>query len=198
MPSETEASALLTFFTQAGALKDTLRSARTATGRVESVAEHSWRLAVMALVLAPTEPGLDLTRVLQLCLIHDLGEALGGDVPAPAQTTDPDRKARERQDVRSVVAALPPAQRDALIAAYDEADAGTTPEARFVKALDKLETCLQHVEGAQVPDFDFAFNLSYGRAATDAVPTIAALRRPVDDRTRARSASARASEPSTA
>jgi putative hydrolase of HD superfamily len=66
-------------------LKTVTRSAFTTTGEVESVAEHSWRLALMATLLAPQFPEVDGARLVRMCLIHDLGEAIGGDVPAPEQ-----------------------------------------------------------------------------------------------------------------
>jgi putative hydrolase of HD superfamily len=177
---------LLAFIEAAGALKDTLRSGRTAGGRVESVAEHSWRLALLALIVGRDDPDLDLVRVLGLCLVHDLGEAIHGDVPAIHQDADPHRAERERRDFRTLVTPLPDAVKTYLIALHDEYDAAQTPEARLVKALDKLETLIHHTEGANGPDFDYGFNLDYGRAATDRVPRLAALRAMVDDKTRAR------------
>ena len=76
----------LRFVREAERLKDTLRSAHTSQGRHESTAEHSWRLALLALALAGESPGLDSERVLGMCLIHDLGEAYEGDIPAVEQT----------------------------------------------------------------------------------------------------------------
>ena len=64
----------LQFMREAERLKNVLRSARTSTGRHESTAEHTWRLALLALVLADEKPELDLPRVLAMCLVHDLGE----------------------------------------------------------------------------------------------------------------------------
>ena len=174
--------AYLTFFRAAGALKDTLRNSWTSHGRRESVAEHSWRLALMALTLEDELPGVDHKRLLQLLIIHDLGEALGGDIPAPLQG-DADKTAVERADLARLVAPLPPAVAARLTALWEECAAAATPEARLAKGLDRLETVLQHVEGANPPDFDYAFNLGYGRDHTDGHPVIAALRAPVDDET---------------
>ena len=69
------------------------------------------------------------------------------------------------------------------MARWDEYNAVATPEARLAKGLDRLETVLQHVQGANPPDFDYGFNLGYGRAHTDAHPLVAALRAPVDAET---------------
>ncbi|NBB70723.1 MAG: HD domain-containing protein, partial [Alphaproteobacteria bacterium] len=91
-----------------------------------------------------------------------------------------------RRDLATLAAPAPGALREELLRLYDDYAAARTPEARFVKALDKLETLVTHAQGANPADFDYAFNLDYGRAATDAVPLVAALRRLADGRTRAR------------
>ena len=72
---------LLELLHTAGKLKDTTRHCYTPGGRHESVAEHSWRLALMAFWLRDEFPELDMNRVVQMCLIHDLGEAFTGDIP---------------------------------------------------------------------------------------------------------------------
>lgn len=170
--------AYLAFFRAAGALKDTLRSGHTAGGRRESTAEHSWRLCLMALALEDALPEIDLRRLLELLVVHDLGEAIRGDVPAPEQAGD--KTAGERRDLAGLLALLPASARDRLLARWDEYAAVATAEARLAKGLDRLETVLQHTQGANPPDFDYAFNLGYGRAHTDAHPVVAALREPID------------------
>ncbi len=178
---EIDTEAFLAFFRAAGALKDTLRSGHTAGGRRESTAEHSWRLCLMAVTLADDLPGIDVRRLLELLVLHDLGEAIGGDIPAPVQGAD--KTADERADFAALLAPLPPAVAARLLARWDEYSAAATPEARLAKGLDRLETVLTHVQGANPPDFDYAFNLGYGRSHTDAHPLIAALRAPVDAET---------------
>lgn len=176
--------AYLGFFRAAGALKDTLRSGFTAEGRPESTAEHSWRLCLIALTLEDALPGIDSGRLLRLLVLHDLAEAIGGDVPAPQQAGD--KTAAERRDLTGMLAGLPAAAADRLLALWDEYAAAATSEARLAKGLDRLETVLTHTEGANHPDFDYAFNLGYGRTHTDAHPVVAALRGPVDAETAAR------------
>ncbi len=73
----------IAFLALAERLKDTLRNSRTSTGRTESTAEHTWRLALMALLLGP-ELGVDAGRLIRICLVHDLAEAFTGDLPAPS------------------------------------------------------------------------------------------------------------------
>ena len=89
---------IIAFVQAAEQLKDTLRSGRTAQGRPESTAEHSWRLCLMVMMFERELAGYDLLRLLKLCLVHDLGEAIHGDVPAVEQHNDPDRPARERAE----------------------------------------------------------------------------------------------------
>ena len=174
-------SAYLTFFRNAEALKDTLRSGHTTRGRPESTAEHSWRLTLMALALQGDLPGIDHHRLLGLLIVHDLGEAVSGDIPAPQQTRS--KIAEERRDMVALLAPLPDEAAARLLALWDEYAAAETPEARLAKGLDRLETVLQHVQGRNPPDFDIGFNLAYGRAQTDSHPLIAALRDPVDAET---------------
>lgn len=182
----------LAFLREAERLKDVLRSAHTSTGRRESTAEHSWRLALLALVFAENLGPVDITKVLKLCLIHDLGEALGGDIPAVQAQVHGDKDANERQDLLTLTASLEPALQADFLALFDEYQAAATAEAQAVKALDKLETILQHSQGDNPADFDYAFNLDYGRRYTDATPFLAALREILDEATRARLSAARA------
>ena len=101
-------NAILTFLLRAEALKHTYRSAWTSTGQPESVAAHTWRLALMALVFAPALPEIDLLRLLKICIIHDLGEAINGDIPAIHQSADDDKSAQEREDFLALIDTLPP------------------------------------------------------------------------------------------
>jgi 5'-deoxynucleotidase YfbR-like HD superfamily hydrolase len=183
---------ILAFLRSAERLKVTRRSAYTTTGEVESVAEHTWRLCLMALVLGRTLPDLDVDKLIRICLVHDLGEAIGGDVPAPEQArrleADPtDAKAAgERRDLLTLLAPLPAEVAGEITALWDEYEAAKTPEARLAKALDKLETILQHNQGENPPEFDYRFNLEYGRRYTAEPPLIARLRELLDRETERR------------
>ena len=128
----------LRFVREAERLKDTLRSAHTSQGRHESTAEHSWRLALLALALAGERPGLDSERVLGMCLIHDLGEAYEGDIPAVEQTDPAAKAAAERSAVDRLTALLPEAAARRIRSLWEEYEECRTPEARWVKALDKI------------------------------------------------------------
>ncbi len=186
MSADAELDGILTFLRTAERLKSTPRSGWTTTGERESVAAHTWRLSLMAAVLSDRFPGIDLARLLKICLIHDLGEALHGDVPAPLQSAEASKAIGEREDLQSVLAPLPERQRTELTALWDEYEAAGTPEAQLAKGLDKLETILQHTQGLNPADFDYRFNLTYGQAYTEAHPILSALRTRLDEATEAR------------
>jgi putative hydrolase of HD superfamily len=182
-----ELAGVLDFLRAAEALKTAVRSGWTSAGEQESVAEHTWRLCLMALVLHPAFPDVDFARLVKICIVHDLGEAIGGDVPAPEQAARGGSKAAdERRDLLRLLAPLPDALRDEITALWDEYEAAATPEARLAKGLDKLETILQHTQGQNPPSFDYRFNLTYGRRFTADHPVLAALREILDEETERR------------
>jgi putative hydrolase of HD superfamily len=76
---------VLEFLRNAERLKNVTRTSWTSTGERESVAEHTWRLSLMAVVLESAFPGIDTARLVKMCVIHDLGEAIGGDISATLQ-----------------------------------------------------------------------------------------------------------------
>jgi putative hydrolase of HD superfamily len=178
-----EIEGVLTFLRAAERLKTVMRSGWTSEGQQESVAEHSWRLCLMAMLLYGHAPGIDLARLLKMCLIHDLGEAIGGDVPAPAQKAGVSKADQERSDLLQLIAPLPPALRREIIELWDEYEAAGSPEAKVAKGLDKLETILQHNQGKNPANFDYAFNLDYGQRYTAADPIMSALRERLDEET---------------
>ncbi len=125
-------------------LKDTPRHCTTTSGRPESVAEHSWRVSLMASLLRHEFPDLDMDKVVNMCLIHDLGECFTGDIPAFVKT-DADRKTEDAL-LEQWVKSLPEELSADISALYKEMDAQETAEAKLYKALDKLEALIQHNE----------------------------------------------------
>ena len=190
--NESEIRGVLEFVRNAERLKTVTRSAYTTTGEVESVAEHSWRVALMAMLLASEFPDVDAARVLRMCVVHDLGEAIGGDVPAPEQARRREsgesagKSAAERRDLLTLLEPLPAALQADIVLLWDEYEAAQTREARLAKALDKLETILQHTQGKNPSAFDYRFNLGYGREYTESPPLIAAIRGLLDEATERR------------
>ena len=139
----------------------------------------------MIVTFADLLPGVDHLRLVKLALIHDLGEIYAGDVPATRQSADDGRDARERADFRRLTEAVPEPVRTELRGLYDEYAAAETLEAKLAKGFDKLETILQHTQGDNAQDFDYRFNLGYGRDRTDAHPLLTELRAMIDTETRA-------------
>ena len=184
-------SQILTFLRAVEPLKSTLRSGHTSSGRPESVAEHTWRLCLLVLVLAPEFPEVDAHRLMKICLIHDLGEALQGDIPAPLQDPNVDKSQSEREDLLELLSPLPELQRGEILELWEEYEQAATPEAKLAKAFDKLETLLQHTQGENPPDFDYAFNLDYGRRYTELNVQTRQLRAWIDEETRKRDAESR-------
>ena len=90
-------------------LKDELRHCDTSKGRRESVAEHSWRIALMALFMQDEFPELDINKVIRMCLIHDLGECFTGDIPTFLKTAEDEQK--EDRVLADWVASLPSTDR---------------------------------------------------------------------------------------
>ena len=125
-------------------LKDTPRHCTTTNGRTESVAEHSWRVSLMASLLRHEFPDLDTDKVINMCLIHDLGECFTGDIPAFVKS-DSDREVEDSL-LDQWVKSLPEEISSDLSALYKEMDAQETQEAKVYKALDKLEALIQHNE----------------------------------------------------
>ena len=139
-------------------LKDTPRHCTTSKRRTESVAEHSWRIALMAFWLRGEFPELDIDKVVRMCLIHDLGECFTGDIPTFLKT-DSDRDTEDSL-LAQWVKTLPHGVSEEMQALYAEMDAQETPEAKLYKALDKLEALIQHNESPLDTWAENEFNLN--------------------------------------
>ena len=134
----------LNFINAAAALKTTYRHNYTEPGRRESVAEHSWRLALMAMLLKDDFSDLDIDKVVKMCLIHDLGEAITGDIPCFEKTAADEQT--ESSAISRLLSILPENSRSDLNSLYDEMNAQATDEAKLYKALDCLEAVISHNE----------------------------------------------------
>jgi len=178
--NEKDTHALLDFLRVSEPLKSTLRSGYTASGRKESTAEHTWRLCLMALLLEDEYPELDMLKLLKICIVHDLGEVINGDILAIDQSVDHNKNVQERNDLDEVTSVLPASLKAKIMGLWDDYDQGNSKEAQLAKALDKLETVLQHTQGQNPKDFDYTFNLTYGTEQTDFDENTRTIRKLID------------------
>ena len=176
----TDLKGVLDFLKNAEKLKSTLRTAWTDDGRQESTAEHTWRLCLMILLFEREYPELDFHKLLKICLIHDLGEAIHGDISAVEQAKMGSKADAERNDFITIIEPLDKTLKEEFLALWDEYEAAETKEAKLAKAFDKLETILQHIQGKNPKDFDYTFNLNYGKKYTDFDENTSELRSVLD------------------
>lgn len=144
-------------------LKNNTRHSVTSQGRPESVAEHSWRVSLMALLLEDEIAGADFNKIIRMCILHDLGEAITGDIPSFLKTEAD--SAHEDQVVFRLMDTLPQPQRDKCKVLFEEMLALETKEAKIYKALDKLEAVIQHNESplsSWLP-LEYELNQTYGK-----------------------------------
>jgi putative hydrolase of HD superfamily len=186
MPNTAELAGIVDFLRAAEQLKNTTRTSWTSTGSQETVAAHTWRLCLMSLVFARSFPDIDVAKLLKICIIHDLGEAVGGDISAVLQEGRPSKAEQERADLLQLLTPLPSDVQREITALWDEYEAATSREAKLAKAFDKLETIMQHNQGLNPPDFDYRFNLGYARQHTAGDPLIETVRALLDRETESR------------
>ncbi len=155
--------AYIDFLNKIEKLKCSTRHSWTSSGREESVAEHSWRLAVMAMLCADEYPDLDMNKVIKMCLIHDFGEAITGDIPAFLKTTQNEKD--EDIAVITLLSDLPKDIQAEFRTLFDEMNARETLEAKLFKSLDNLEALISHNE-ADISTWlprEYEENLTYGQ-----------------------------------
>lgn len=174
--AEMKAEEFLEIMHTAERLKDTTRHCTTSKRRTESVAEHSWRVSLMALLLRGEFPEADMDKVIAMCLIHDLGECFTGDIPA-FDKTDSDRKTEEKL-LNDWVKGLPEKVSDEFFSLYAEMEAQQTLESKLYKAFDKLEAVIQHNESPldTWSENEYELNQSYGSEYVGFSPWLIKLR----------------------
>jgi putative hydrolases of HD superfamily len=130
-------------------LKFELRHSYTSNGRQESVAEHCWRMSLMAVLIEPVlTQKADTSRLLKMIIIHDLVEAEAKDISALDVLRNPDikiqKEAEEKKAIENLRAALIHTNGQEIYDLFYEFEAKETYEAKVANALDKLEVQLQH------------------------------------------------------
>lgn len=133
---------LLDILSVAERLKDAVRHCYTSGGRRESVAEHSWMMTVMAFFMRDEFPDADMDKVIEMCIIHDLGEAFTGDIPTFEKTKEDEK--REEDLLSDWIKTLPSGYAEKMQLLYEEMEEQNTQEAKIYKAIDKLEALIQH------------------------------------------------------
>lgn len=151
-PGDTRLEAQFAFLNEADRLKSVLRATTLCDGsRRENSGEHSWHLALYALVLADqAAPGVDISRVIKMLLVHDLVEIDVGDVPIHSANgtshASADTQAAESRAADRIFGLLPPDIRDDLRAIWDEFEAAETPDAIFAKSLDRVQPVMANLQ----------------------------------------------------
>lgn len=175
---------LLRFLGKLEALKSYPRHCWTSAGIRETVAAHSWRLSIFALLLEGEISGVSFDRVLRMCIIHDIGEAVTGDIPVFFKTESD--QSVEIDAIRSLLEILPDDQKKRLDDLFLEMEEQKTKEARLYKALDQLEAVMQHNEcdiSTWIP-LEYTLNQTYGAERAAEFPILEALQKRMAEDTR--------------
>lgn len=162
-------------------LKNVPRHSYTTSGRVESVAEHCWRLCLMSYFVRDEFPNADMEKVMLMCLVHDLGEAFTGDIPAFEKTADNEKT--EAAVINDWINTLPEVYRNELHDIFTEMEQRTTVEAKLFKALDNMEALIQHNE-ADIDTWlplEYDLQLTYGVSNSEFSEYTKALRKQIYD-----------------
>lgn len=144
-------SAQFAFLNEADRLKSVLRATTLVDGsRPENSGEHSWHLALYAMVLADqAAPGVNIDRVIRMLLLHDLVEIDVGDVPIHSANgnahASPETQAAEQRAADRIFGLLPPNLGRDLRALWDEFEAAETPDAIFAKSLDRVQPVMANL-----------------------------------------------------
>ena len=168
-------------------LKDTTRHCTTSGGRPESVAEHSWMLTLCVFFLQDALraefPELDIGKILEMCLIHDLGEAFTGDIPVFDKTASDEKT--EEQLLNRWVEELSEPMRGRMRALYQEMAQRSTLEAKVYKALDGMEALIQH-NLSPIDTWsqgEYALNMTYANDRVGFSRVLTALRQAIREDT---------------
>lgn len=163
-------------------LKCNTRHSWTSSGRHESVAEHSWRVALMALLMRDEFPELDMDKVIRMCLIHDLGESFTGDIPSFEKKEEDTQK--EDEAFFEWLDTFPSPYREEFTELLTEMNELKTGEAKLYKALDNLEAVVQHNEAdisTWIP-LEYELQFTYGADKVEFSPYLKDLKKELDKR----------------
>lgn len=176
----------LSILSKGAQLKTTTRHCYTSKNRKESVADHSWRTALMAMLLSGEMEfmNIDMNKVIRMCLIHDLGETFTGDIPTFEKTASDTKN--EDTFFLDWVNSFPSPQKEEWLELLKEMEQMITPEAKTYKALDKLEAVIAHNESdisTWIP-LEYDLQLTYGKENVQFSEYLKNLSRCIDEWTR--------------
>ena len=158
-------------------MKSVPRHSITVEGVKESVAAHSWRLAVMAYLLKnEVDDDVDIDKVIRMCLLHDIGEAVTNDIPS-FNKTDEDRETEDKA-VDQLLRLLPDRLYREFSELFGEMEERKTKEAKMYKALDNMEAVIQHNESdisTWLP-LEYKLQQTYGMDTAKGQPLMEELR----------------------
>lgn len=172
---------IIDFIKEAEQLKNTMRHCWSSTGKQESTAEHTWRLCLMVMLFEKDLPQLNTLKLMKMCLVHDLAEIVDGDIPAIMNV--PNKSQIERKNLKFLTRKLPLHLKEEILSLCDEYEAMETLESKVAKALDKLETLMQHNAGKNPDNFNYKFNLTYGKNYTNEIEILKIVREIIDNET---------------
>ena len=148
----------LAFLTEADKLKSTLRATKLCDGsRRENSGEHSWHIALYAMILSEhSNRKINTARVINMLLIHDLVEIDAGDVPIHASYDEAKQHAIETAAANRIFGLLPDDQRNELLALWHEFEAAESDDAIFAKSIDRVQPVVANLEtnGGSWPDYN--------------------------------------------
>ncbi len=164
-------------------LKDTIRHCYTSQGRRESVAEHSWMMTLMAFFMKNEFPEADMNKVIQMCIIHDLGECFTGDIPTFMKTKEDENA--EEDLLKEWLESLPKVTQSEMKVLYKEMEERQTIEAKIYKAIDSLEALIQHnfSDISTWSGNEFRLNLTYANDKVEFSEYLSDLRQAVREDT---------------
>lgn len=155
---------LLNFLHESEGLKRELRHSWLSDGRRESVAEHTWRMALMAITLhKEVDKKIDIGHVLKMIIVHDLGEVYAGDYQVYGKEVPENKHELEEQALQKLLSTLPSYSQQEILDLWHEFENQETIEAKFAVALDRLEVLIQHNEAdiSTYLDGEGEYNLTY-------------------------------------
>lgn len=179
---------LLQFYISAEKLKIIMRHSYTSNSeRQESTAEHSWMLCLIAITLFEhLTIQINQLKTLKMLIIHDLAEAVTGDIPAFDTERRIGKYEREKEAMTSILSPLPKSMQKEFLSLWEECEARETNEAKVAQAIDKLEAPFQHnlfsFEKWEQQDFDIHGWYKFDIVAID--PFLKKLREEIEDMSR--------------